>query len=95
MTPATADEALVARTLAAALRGTLSVGPVDFMRLAAAAPRVPADRVAVLALIDWLRSDPRAQELIDVAQRLVQHDGWPNTSQDQAHARLADEIRRR
>jgi hypothetical protein len=91
MTPATADEALVARTLTAALRGTLNVGPLDLMRLAAAAPRVPADRVAVLALLDWLRSDPQAQALMDMAQRLAQHDA----AREPVPTRLADEIRRR
>ena len=49
---------------------------------------------AVLALIDWLRSDPRAHDLMNVALMLARHDGRPNAAQA-GHTALADEIRRR
>ena len=64
MKPRTPAEELIAQTLANALRGHLSLGPLDVMRLASAAREVEAHRIAGLALERWLATDPRARELL-------------------------------
>ena len=50
MNPRTPAEELIAQTLANALRGHLSLGPLDVMRLASAAREVETHRIAGLAL---------------------------------------------
>jgi hypothetical protein len=64
MKPRTPAEELVAQTLANALRGQLTLGPLDIMRLAAAAREVEPNHIASLALERWLATDPRASELL-------------------------------
>jgi hypothetical protein len=64
MTPRTTAERLIADTLAAALSGKLALGPLDLMRLAAAAREIEPERIAVLALERWWTSDPRAREVL-------------------------------
>lgn len=64
MTPRTPAETLIADTLAKALSGHLSVGPLELVRLAAAAREVDPQRIAGLALHRWLAIDLRAQELL-------------------------------
>jgi hypothetical protein len=64
MKPRTPAEELIAHTLANALRGKLTLGPLDVMRLATAAREVEAQRIAGLALERWLATDPRARELL-------------------------------
>ena len=64
MIPSTDAERLVATTLADALRGRLNLGPLDIGRLAVAAKQVPAERVAALALRQWVSTDPRARDLL-------------------------------
>jgi hypothetical protein len=64
MKPRTPAEGLIAETLASALRGQLSVGPLDLVRLAAAAREVESSRIAALTLERWLATDPRARELL-------------------------------
>ena len=64
MKPRTPAEELIAQTLANALRGQLSLGPLDIMRLASAAREVNANRIAGLALERWLATDLRAREII-------------------------------
>ena len=69
MKPRTPAEELIAQTLANALRGQLSLGPFDVMRLAAAAREVDAQSIAALALERWLVTDPRARELLRLFAR--------------------------
>jgi hypothetical protein len=69
MRPRTSAEDLIAQTLANALRGQLALGPMDVMRLAAAAREVEAHRIAGLALERWLATDPRARELLRLFAR--------------------------
>ncbi|MFM2092536.1 MAG: hypothetical protein RLZZ127_3025 [Planctomycetota bacterium] len=64
MIPANESERLVADAIANALRGTLSLGPMDMMRLASAAREVPPERIADLALRRWAAVDPRAAHLL-------------------------------
>ncbi len=64
MKPRTPAEELIAQTLANALRGHLTLGPLDVMRLASAAREVEAHRIAALALERWLATDPRARDLL-------------------------------
>ena len=64
MTPRTPAESLIADTLAKALSGNLTVGPLDLVRLAAAARDVDPARIAPLALRRWLHLDPRAALLL-------------------------------
>jgi hypothetical protein len=64
MKPRTPAEELIAQTLANALRGNLTLGPLDVMRLAGAAREVESHRVAALALERWLATDPRARDLV-------------------------------
>jgi hypothetical protein len=64
MTPRTPAESLIADTLAKALSGNLTVGPLDLARLAAAARDVEPTRIAPLALRRWLQLDPRAAVLL-------------------------------
>jgi len=64
MKPRTPAEELIALTLANALSGNLTLGPLDVMRLATAAREVEAHRIAGLALERWLATDPRARELL-------------------------------
>lgn len=64
MSPRTPAESLIADTLASALRGRISVGPLDLVRLAAAAREVEPSRIASLTLERWLATDPRARELL-------------------------------
>ncbi len=64
MKPRTPAEELIAQTLANALRGNLTLGPLDVMRLATAAREVESHRIAGLALERWLSTDPRARELL-------------------------------
>jgi hypothetical protein len=67
MKPRTAAEELIADTLAKALMGQLTVGPLDMMRLASAAREVDARRIAELAIERWLSTDARAQNIFDHA----------------------------
>ena len=67
MTPRTPAEHLIADILAKALSGDLTVGPLDLMRLTAAAREVESSRVAPLALARWLLQDPRARVVIQAA----------------------------
>jgi hypothetical protein len=60
MKPRTPAEELIADTLAKALMGQLTVGPLDMMRLAVAAREVDSRRIAELALQRWLTMDHRA-----------------------------------
>jgi hypothetical protein len=53
MKPRTPAEELIADTLAKALMGQLTVGPLDMMRLAAAAREVEGHRTATLTLERW------------------------------------------
>jgi hypothetical protein len=69
MKPRTPAEELIADTLAKALMGQLTVGPLDMMRLAAAAREVEAHRIAGLALERWLATDPRAREFLHIFAR--------------------------
>jgi hypothetical protein len=69
MKPRTPAEELIADTLAKALMGQLTVGPLDMMRLAAAAREVDSRRIAELAIERWLTTDPRAIELIRIFAR--------------------------
>jgi hypothetical protein len=64
MKPRTPAEELIAQTLANALRGQLSLGPLDMMRLASAAREVEPRRIAALAIERWLTTDPRAGGLL-------------------------------
>ena len=64
MKPRTPAEELIADTLAKALMGQLTVGPLDMMRLAAAAREVDSRRIAALAIERWLAIDLRAHELL-------------------------------
>ena len=64
MKPRTPAEELIAQTLANALRGQLSLGPLDMMRLASAAREVESGRIAALAIERWLSTDPRARDLV-------------------------------
>ncbi len=64
MIPANESERLVADAIANALRGTLSLGPMDMMRLASAAREVPPERIADLALRRWALSDPNARAIM-------------------------------
>ena len=64
MKPRTPAEELIAQTLANALRGQLSLGPLDMMRLTAAAREVESHHVAALAIERWLATDPRARDLM-------------------------------
>ncbi len=70
MKPRTHAEELIADTLAKALMGQLSVGPLDMMRLAAAAREVEAGRIAGLALERWMETDPRARDLLRTLLRV-------------------------
>ena len=65
----TPAEELIAQTLANALRGQLSLGPLDMMRLASAAREVESSHIAALALERWLAIDPRASELLRILIR--------------------------
>ena len=69
MKPRTPAEELIAQTLANALRGQLSLGPLDMMRLASAAREVEPSHIAALALERWLATDPRARELLRLFAR--------------------------
>ena len=69
MKPRTLAEELIAQTLANALRGQLSLGPLDMMRLASAAREVEPSHIAALALERWLATDPRASELLRILVR--------------------------
>ena len=69
MKPRTPAEELIAQTLANALRGQLSLGPLDMMRLASAAREVEPSHIAALALERWLATDPRASELLRILVR--------------------------
>ena len=60
MKPRTPAEELIAQTLANALRGQLSLGPLDMMHLASAAREVDSNRIATLAIERWLSIDPQA-----------------------------------
>jgi hypothetical protein len=64
MKPRTPAEELIAQTLAEALRGQLKVGPLDLMKLAAAAREVEPGNIALLALERWMSCDPRAATLL-------------------------------
>ena len=64
MKPRTPAEELIAQTLANALRGQLTFGPLDVMRLACAAREVEPHRIAALAIERWLTTDPRARDLV-------------------------------
>ena len=64
MKPRTPAEELIAQTLANALRGQLSLGPLDMMHLASAAREVESHRIAALAIERWLATDARARDLI-------------------------------
>jgi hypothetical protein len=64
MNPRTPAESMIAERLASALRGQLSVGPLDLVRLASAAREVDASRIAALTLKRWLATDPRARDLL-------------------------------
>ena len=66
MKPRTPAEELIAQTLANALRGQLSLGPLDMMRLASAAREVEPSHIAALALERWMATDPRASELMRI-----------------------------
>jgi hypothetical protein len=67
VTPRNDAERLVATALADALRGRLALGPLDIARLAVAAKQVPAERVAGLALRQWVAVDPRARDALRLA----------------------------
>lgn len=69
MKPLTPAEELIAQTLANALRGNLTLGPLDMMRLATAAREVDTQRIAGLALERWLAIDPRARDLLRLFAR--------------------------
>ena len=69
MKPRTPAEELIAQTLANALCGQLSLGPLDMMRLASAAREVEPSHIAALALERWLATDPRASELLRILVR--------------------------
>jgi hypothetical protein len=69
MKPRTPAEELIADTLAKALMGQLTVGPLDMMRLAAAAREVDSSHIAALALERWLATDPSASELLRILVR--------------------------
>lgn len=69
MKPISPAEDLIAQTLANALRGKLTLGPLDMMRLAAAAREVEPQRIAGLALERWLANDPRARDLLRLFAR--------------------------
>lgn len=64
MTPRNEAERLVATALADALRGRLALGPLDIARLAVAAKQVPTERIAGLALRQWVAVDPHARDLL-------------------------------
>lgn len=64
MKPRTPAEELIAQTLANALRGQLTLGPLDIMRLAAATREVESQNIAALAIKRWMEVDPRARELM-------------------------------
>jgi hypothetical protein len=64
MTPRTPAEELIADTLAKALMGKLALGPLDMLRVAAAAKEMETQRIAGLALKRWLAIDPQAREII-------------------------------
>ena len=64
MEPRTPAEELIAQTVANALRGQLSLGPLDMMRLASAAREVEPHHIAALAIESWLSTDPRARDLV-------------------------------
>jgi hypothetical protein len=64
MKPSTPAEELIAQTLANALRGQLTLGPLDVMRLASASREVEPRHIAVLAIECWLATDPRARDLL-------------------------------
>ena len=64
MKPSSPAEELIAQTLANALRGQLTLGPLDVMRLAGAAREVEPHRIAELAIERWLTTDPRARDLV-------------------------------
>ena len=64
MKPSTPAEELIAQTLADALCGQLKVGPMDLMKLAAAAREVESGKIALLALERWMSCDPRAVTLL-------------------------------
>ena len=64
MKPRTPAEELIAQTLANALRGQLSLGPLDMMRVASATKEVEPHHVAALAIGRWIKTDPRAMELL-------------------------------
>ena len=69
MKPRTPAEELIAQTLANALRGQLSLGPLDMIRLASAAREVEPSHIAALALERWLANDSRARELLRLFAR--------------------------
>ena len=69
MKPRTPAEELIADTLAKALMGKLIVGPLDMMRLAAAAREVDSQHIAELAIERWLATDSRASELLRIMVR--------------------------
>ncbi len=69
MKPRTPAEELIAQTLANALSGNLTLGPLDVMRLATAAREMEAQRIAGLALERWLVTDPRARDLLRLFAR--------------------------
>jgi hypothetical protein len=62
--PRTPAEELIAQTLANALRGQLSLGPLDMMRLASAAREVEPSHIASLSLEQWIETDPRARQML-------------------------------
>ncbi len=64
MKPRTPAEELIAQTLANALRGQLTLGPLDVMRLAGAAREVEPQHIAALAIKRWLSTDPRARDIV-------------------------------
>lgn len=64
MKPRTPAEELIAQTLANALRGQLTLGPLDLMHVASAAREVEPHCIAALAIERWLATDPCARDLI-------------------------------
>jgi hypothetical protein len=73
MIPANESERLVADAIANALRGTLSLGPMDMMRLAAAAREVPPERIAELALRRWTEVDANALRILNKTLSIVKN----------------------
>ena len=71
-------EELIAQTLANALRGQLALGPLDVVRLDAAACEIDAQSIAALALERSLVTDPRARDLV---RRFALHQQIKNGSQ--------------